>query len=134
MTTIQITRPKEWQNRIRKYHIYVDNEKVGEVANGETKDFLITPGQHTVVAKIDWCSSPEFSHNYSSDEIQYLKVSSNKIMKWLPLLVFPILILNLFFRKLINPDYIMFLFVPVLLVVIYMLTFGRRKYLTLKTF
>jgi hypothetical protein len=58
MATIQLTRKKEFQAAVRDYQIYVDNQKIGSIANHETKEFAISPGRHQIAVKIDWCSSP----------------------------------------------------------------------------
>jgi hypothetical protein len=39
MATIKIQRTTEYNNRLRDYNIFIDEQKVGTIANGETKDF-----------------------------------------------------------------------------------------------
>lgn len=134
MTTIQISRPKEWTNRIRTYKIYIDNEKIGDIANGETKDFMVAPGKHTITAKIDWCGSPEVTIDTGSDEIRYLKVSSSKIMKWLPWLALPAALIGTFMSKTDEYPIAAIVLIPSLLLLVIMLTVGRNKYLSLKLF
>lgn len=63
MATIKLQRTSEYINRMRDYHILIDGQKVGTIANGETKEFETTNGQHSLIAKIDWCSSPEINLN-----------------------------------------------------------------------
>jgi hypothetical protein len=53
MATIKILRTSEYVNRIRDYQIYLDGQKVGTVANGETIRLDTTKGDHTLIAKID---------------------------------------------------------------------------------
>ena len=54
---IRLTRTSAYVNRIRKFAVYIDGEKVGKIANGSTEDYEIEPGDHEVVVKIDWCRS-----------------------------------------------------------------------------
>lgn len=61
MAKINIIRTNEWNNRGREIGIYIDGQKAGTIANGETKEFQVSTGQHQLYAKIDWCSSQEFS-------------------------------------------------------------------------
>jgi hypothetical protein len=52
MATIKLQRTSEYNNIMRDYIIFIDGQEVGIIANGETKDFATTVGQHTVTAKI----------------------------------------------------------------------------------
>lgn len=134
MTTIQITRPSEWQNRFRKYKVYIDNEHVGTLANGETKDFFPTEGEHTIQVKMSWYGSTPYQCNLKEEDIKYLKVSGSAMAKWLPLLIIPIVLAQFFFKDTMNDGYAVLLPLPFILIVIYMLTLGRNKYLTVQEF
>jgi hypothetical protein len=57
MAKIIINRSTEFSNRIRAIRIYIDKQKIGEIYDGESKEFEISPGKHTLKAKIDWCGS-----------------------------------------------------------------------------
>lgn len=133
MTTIQITRPGEWQNRIRKYKVYIDKEHVGTLANGETKDFFVSEGAHTVQVKMSWYGSAPYHCNLNEEDIRYLKVRSSAMAKWLPLVIIPFLLAQFLFKDM-DEQYLFFFFVPILLIVIYMLTLGRNKYLAIEEF
>lgn len=133
MTTIQITRPSELQNRIRKYKVYIDNEQVGVLSNGETKDFFLTEGAHTIQVKMGWYASLPYQCNLGDEDIVYLKVSGSAWTKWIPLALIPLLIVR-FLLKDTDERYLLFFFIPLLLIAIYMLTLGRNKYLVLKEF
>jgi len=74
METIRLKRTSEYNNRMRDYKIFIDGQQVGRIANGETKDFPATQGQHTVTAKIDWCSSPEILVDINENQTKNLKV------------------------------------------------------------
>ncbi len=59
MSSITVCRNKSrWQDRARDYHVLVDGEMRASVANGESCTLPVTPGNHTVQMKIDWCYSP----------------------------------------------------------------------------
>lgn len=101
MATIRIKRTNEYSNLLRDYKILIDGQQVGTIANGETKDFSTTVGQHTVTAKIDWCSSPDVSVDVKENQTIALNVCGLK-----------------------TPIEFLFL--------IYCLTKGRNRYLTLE--
>lgn len=78
MATIRIKRTNEYSNLFRDYKIFIDGQQVGTIATGETKDFSTTVGQHTVTAKIDWCSSPDVSIDVKEDQTVNLNVCGLK--------------------------------------------------------
>lgn len=56
MPTLKVTRDEGWSDRIRKYRILIDGEEAGRIAQGEELEIPVSPGTHTLVAKVDWCS------------------------------------------------------------------------------
>ncbi|MCC8194594.1 MAG: hypothetical protein LIP28_08115 [Deltaproteobacteria bacterium] len=61
--TLRITRENAFILRVRKLKILLDGAPLGEVGNGKTVEFPVSPGQHTLQVKIDMQASPtlEFS-------------------------------------------------------------------------
>lgn len=116
---------------MRDYKIFIDGQQVGTIANGETKDFATMSGQHIVSAKIDWCCSPEVSINISDNETINLKVGGFKKGNWLMPMGLGIIVLHVILSKTMDFNYTVFLLLPILLLLGYYLTIGRRKYLTL---
>jgi len=131
MATIKIQRTSEYNNRMRDYKIFIDGQQVATIANGETKDFATTAGQHTVTAKIDWCSSPDISINIGDNETKNLKVGGFKNGNWLMPLGLGIIVLHVILSKTMDFDYAIFLLAPTFLLLVYYLTLGRKNYLTL---
>ena len=76
MAILRIKRSNEFANYVRKIKIFLDNKEVGAISNGETKDFEITAGIHTLQAKIDWCSSNNATFTISEIEIKAFSMSS----------------------------------------------------------
>ncbi|MGB8193708.1 MAG: hypothetical protein WCF67_17380 [Chitinophagaceae bacterium] len=76
MATLQISRESEYANRFRKINIILDGKKVGELANGESKDFEITEGVHTLHATIDWCGSNPVSFTIADQEKKTIGLTS----------------------------------------------------------
>jgi hypothetical protein len=57
MASLTITRDSGYADRLRAYEVILDGKKVGEIRNGETKEFSLGPGKHRLSLKIDWCGS-----------------------------------------------------------------------------
>ncbi|MBW8523938.1 YusG family protein [Chryseobacterium chendengshani] len=69
MAKIIINRSSEFSNILRSIEIFLDNEKIGEIKDGESKEFEIAAGNHALKAKIDWCSSNLINLNIKEEEI-----------------------------------------------------------------
>ncbi len=133
---IVLRRSSEWLNRARNLKVFIDGEQAGTIANGDTKDFLLSPGPHTISCKVDWCSSRDFSVSLGENETAYLFVRSGMKYYWqtaFPLFV--VLALNFYyvFSEGKRPEWLNYLLIivalPALLYIMYYVTFGRRDYL-----
>jgi hypothetical protein len=131
MATIIINRTSEYLNRIRDYGVYIDDKKVGTISNGETKEFNVSEGHHSVFTKIDWCSSPTLSVNVNDQETKSLKVGGFKNGKWLMPTGLVIIVLSYIANLLFDFEYLFYLVIPVFLLMVYYTTVGRKQYLTL---
>jgi hypothetical protein len=135
-TRIVIARKGEWMNRARGFKVNIDGAEAGVIRNGRTEEFQVAPGKHTIMCKVDWCSSRDYSVDLKPGETTYLRVKNG--LKYYYYLVFPfliVMIINLYFsmnaeRK---PAYFSYLIiltaVPLAIYVIYNITAGRRDYL-----
>lgn len=57
MAKLIINRSSEFANKIRSIEIILNDEKIGEINDGESKEFDVESGNYNLVAKIDWCYS-----------------------------------------------------------------------------
>ena len=131
MATISIQRRKEYINGARSYKIFIDGQKAGTIANGETRQFNTTAGQHTVTAKIDWCSSPDMVVNTDDTTIKTLTVSGFKNSNRMMRIAGGIIALHFTLKLAFNIDYLVYLLFPVFIFYAYILSFGRKKYVML---
>ena len=131
MPKIKIQRTQEYNNRLRDFIILIDGKEIGKIANGETKNFEILPGHHIIKAKIDWCSSPELSIIIDDNETKSLKVGGFKYDNWLMPITFVVFFFHFIIKAKTGINGIIFLVIPTFLLLVYYLTFGRNKYLTL---
>jgi len=131
MATIILNRTSEYVNRLRNYAVYIDGKKIGTIANGETKEFNVSPGQHSIVTKIDWCSSPTVTFDISDDEVRNFKVGGFKNAKWLMPTAVIVFLLSYIVNLKYGFEYLFYFVVPAFLLLVYYLTVGRKRYLTL---
>jgi hypothetical protein len=134
MAKLIIIRNSEYVNRLRTYRIYLDGIKLGNVANGDSKEFEVPAGEHQVSAKIDWCSSPPISFAVNEQQSKTYQVGVFKGANWLIWTSIGILILHFFLSFTIHFSYAIYLIVPAFLVLIYYMTIGRKKYLSIREF
>ena len=132
MGSIIINRTSEYLNRLRNYGVYIDGKKVDTISNGETKKFNISAGQHSILTKIDWCSSQTLSVDINDNETKSFKVGGFKNGNWLIPAGLVIPILSFIASSLFDFDYLFYLIIPIFLLMVYYMTLGRRQYLTLK--
>jgi len=134
MAKLIIIRNSEYVNRLRTYLIYLDGVKLGNVANGDSKEFEISAGHHQVWAKINWCSSPTISFDVNEGKAKTYQVGAFPCANWLIWTTIGILILHFFLSFTIHFSYAINLIVPTFLVLFYYMTIGRKRYLSIKEF
>ncbi len=135
MAKIKIKRTNEWNNRARQIGVYLDNQKIGTILNGETKEFDIPSGQHTVRAKIDWCGSKNITIQTNENEIKTVTISGFKYGNYLMPGFAGLMVLYFILKKFVDSqftDILLVITIPILLLVIYYLTIGRSSYLQIK--
>ncbi|MEE4197687.1 MAG: hypothetical protein V2I54_08590 [Bacteroidales bacterium] len=134
MAKLIIKRKKEWNNRARKFRLYIDGEKIDHIGNGEIKEFELDSGKHTVTAKMDWMSSPEFEVELYGDKSKTIEISTYKLGRYLIPFLFGLLVLALVLEHVFHVEvrFLFYFFIPPLLVSIYYSTFGRKKFIEIK--
>ena len=77
MAVLKIVRDSGYADRVRAYQVILDGHKVGEIRDSGTQQFPVTPGQHRISLKIDWCGSKEIAFAVAeNDEITFQARSS----------------------------------------------------------
>ncbi len=88
-STIVVERTSQWINRARSINIYDNNQLIGSVKNGKTEEFVIAPGSHELIAKIDWCKTTPLKLTINPGEWITLQLGSDiKGIKLLALLYY----------------------------------------------
>lgn len=57
MPTLIINRDSGYADALRAYKILLDSNEIGTIRAGESKSFTVSPGEHTIRAKVDWGTS-----------------------------------------------------------------------------
>ena len=131
MATIILKRTSEFVNLLRNYKVYIDGIKVGTINNGGTKEFIVTPGQHSIITKIDWCCSQSINFEVTNEEVKKIKVGGFKNANWLMPTALIVIILGYILNSNYSFGYLFYFLIPAYLILVYYLTFGRKKYLSL---
>lgn len=92
---------------------------------------MTTPGRHVVKAKIDWCSSPEVMVELNEHEAKQLKVGGFKHGNWLMPFGIAVIVVHFLLKMTTGFYWFIFLMAPTLVAMLYYLTIGRKKFLTL---
>jgi hypothetical protein len=78
---IKIKRDSGWADRFRDYKIILDGNVIGQIKNGEEKEFSIPEGDHLLSLKIDWCGSNTVSFNSNGNKLNFECGSNLRGMK-----------------------------------------------------
>ncbi len=135
-TKIIINRKGEFINRGRPCKVIIDGKESEPITTGNSGEYIVDPGVHTVQCKMRWFMSPELTVTINEGETKFLKAQS--AMKLYGVL-YIILLVGLFspmIPALKNNDIVLWGRVVVtvifLLYVIYYLTLGRKSSMILQ--
>jgi hypothetical protein len=73
---VMVRRTSQTANSLRSIAIFADGQKVGQLKNGESRAFELSPGEHQIFAKIDWCKTPLLAVSVKAGETIDLIVGS----------------------------------------------------------
>lgn len=134
MAVIKIQRGSGYVDKIRNYKVFINNEKVGVISEGEIKEYNVSPGTHTISTKIDWAGSKDIVVDLKENDVINLKVENYSAKHWLISVYFIafITLVHVVLFITIDFQYTSLFFIPILAIMGYYLTLGRNKYLTLK--
>jgi hypothetical protein len=132
MARLIIKRKSEWMNWTRSIGIYIDGQKVGTVSNGDAEEYTVSPGAHTVRARIDWCLSNEMQLTIAENETKTLSLGAYKYAGILLATELSLIALHIILKFTAGITFVFWFAIPFILVTLYYVTFGYNKYLLLK--
>lgn len=137
MAKLIIKRRSEFMNWSRDFIIYINGQKAGTIASGETEEFDIPDGENILKAKIGWYGSQDFQISVNKDETKNVLITGFKHGSIMTIFICIMILLLILFREFIRNHF--FLKLPVFIfsviamfVIIYYLTIGRNKFLEIK--
>jgi hypothetical protein len=76
MPLLEIRRDRGYADRLKRYEVWVDDSVVGELRDGEVKQFPVASGEHELRIKIDWCGSRPVMFSISEEGLAASDVKS----------------------------------------------------------
>ena len=77
MTNLKISRSSSFPDLWRRYKIFVDGKPVASLLPDEMVDLSVSPGEHSLEARIDWCSATPMSFTIPESGSVDFEVSTN---------------------------------------------------------
>jgi hypothetical protein len=85
---LEIRRTSQLANRFRKIDIFLNQDKVGSIGNGEVTEYSIAPDKYILHAKIDRCTTDKLIIELKAAEKRYFEIGSKhkgrKILGMIP--------------------------------------------------
>jgi hypothetical protein len=77
MPIFRLTRDSGYADRLRAYKVVLDGTAIGDILNGESKEFSIPAGKHHLETTIDWCKSRVITFEADQPDVPHFRVKSN---------------------------------------------------------
>lgn len=131
MPKIKIVRERDWVIRYRVFEILMDGERIGYISNGETNEFEVPTGQHTLKVKMGRVRSKDLNYTMYSKETKSFTISRNKVMSIIIfMMVLLVTLAEIFLRHTFKLERKLLVFVPVLVAFIHFI--ARVHFLIIK--
>ncbi|TAG04793.1 MAG: hypothetical protein EAZ44_04455 [Cytophagia bacterium] len=133
MGTLKIERPNQYLDFTRSYKILLDGKIAGKINNGETKEFIIPEGKHSIKAKIDGFASRACFVDIDDTIIKNIKVKPTYAIFIAVMIQNSSLALESLISIFFKINYFGFLYFPCLiLLIIYIFTIGKNNHLIIE--
>lgn len=83
MAKIVINPKPSFQQRLRRFSVYINGTKAGEVVKGSPEEFVVPAGIHSIQCKMNWYSSNSYEVSLNENDVKLLQVQSNMPYFWL---------------------------------------------------
>ncbi len=137
MGQIIIEGHSKWYNRLKKVNIFIDGEKVESINNGERKIYDVKQGNHNIQAKFNRISSNTIELHTNNESHIDLKVDKNiartpQILGLVTLVCIAFVHIKEYNFLNETTKYIALILIPLLIITLFKLVIGKKKYLQLK--
>lgn len=76
MPWIIVTRDRDGMDMLRSYKLLLDGSEIGRVKRGRSLEFEVTPKNHELTGRIDWCTTPPIAVDASKGDARF-RIRSN---------------------------------------------------------
>ncbi|MDG2114470.1 MAG: hypothetical protein P8N02_17895 [Actinomycetota bacterium] len=76
-TLLVLERIHHYRDTIRRYHVEIDGERLGQVRDDDRIAFEVDPGEHSVRLKLMWISSPTYLVDVPAGGEAYVRCGPN---------------------------------------------------------
>jgi hypothetical protein len=101
---LSIKREPAYADMLRNYVVVLDGRPIGKIGDGETQNFDIKPGTHTLFMRISWTRSPKVRFYMKNGQQVAFHCSSNLKGSRILLIIFYVTILRTRYIKLVRTD------------------------------
>ena len=136
---IIINRKSQWMNRMRAFKIFVDDQEVGSVKNGNSEELVVEEGVHVVYLKFGFYRSAPLTLTLNKSENKFL-IAQNGMKYFWPLYI--LMMLGIFSQMILKSRHLdpiswipllqIAMVIPGILYFLYYLVIARKKYLLLE--
>lgn len=78
---VQVERCHTHVDGLFSYWIFLDVKKAGRVRTGETTELEVSPGAHSIVVKMGWCSSETLPFEVQAKQSAHFKCCNRPVPK-----------------------------------------------------
>ncbi len=136
MSSIKIIRIDKAPKGKKKYDIYIDNNKIDLISEGEKKEIKLTSGRHSIYTKFRWVRSQDFSFEIKDSETKFFIIKPSYFeKKYIIIGIIMIAILKisigLFKKEVIRPYFIPIILYSIVafIIMLYPVSFGHKNYM-----
>jgi hypothetical protein len=80
---LEIRRDSGYADRVRAYEVWIDDAVIGEIRDGEVKQFPVASGDHELRIKIDWCGSQPVKFSIGEEGLAAFQAKSGLRGGWI---------------------------------------------------
>jgi hypothetical protein len=134
MAKISVCRKRNWMIGLKMFEVFLDEQRIGYLMNGETAEYEVSAGPHKLKVKMGRQGSNDFNFNLFNNEAKSFSVSQNYKLFLIAAIVIPMIIIFEYYQRTLKLDHIysMVPFVIFMLLAVYFQTIGKNTYFKIK--
>jgi len=115
MPKISVHRNKNWMISLKMFEVFLDEQRIGYLTNGETAEYEVPAGPHNLKVKMGMLGSKCIDFNVYNKETKSFSVSRNQIITVIFIILLLLAILmETYYRNTFKRERWVFVIIPVL--------------------